>query len=48
MTGKSKSDFSFQITFAPERHLQGTKLKKAMDELYDYALATTKTIKSNS
>ena len=42
----SKSDFSFQITFAPERKLQGAKLKKAMDDFYGYAPGTTKTIKS--
>ena len=42
----AKSDFEFQITFAPERKLQGAKLKKAMDDFYGYAPGTTKTIKS--
>ena len=41
-----KSNFEFQITFAPERKLQGAKLKKAMDDFYGYAPGTTKTIKS--
>ena len=40
-----KSDFEFQIFFAPERKLQGAKLKKAMDDFYVYASGTTKTIK---
>ena len=41
----SKSDFSFQITFASKRKLQGVKLKKAMDDFYGYSPSTTKTIK---
>ena len=45
---KSKSDFSFQITFAPEKKLQGAKLKKAMDDFYGYVPGTTKTIKAKS
>ena len=43
-----KSNFEFQITFAPERKLQGVRLKKAMDDSYGYAPGTTKTIKSKS
>ena len=45
-TTAEKSNFEFQITFAPERKLQGAKLKKAMDDFYGYAPGTTKTIKS--
>ena len=41
-----QSNFEFQITFVPERKLQGAKLKKAMDDFYGYAPCTTKTIKS--
>ena len=42
----SRTDFSFQITFAPERKLQGAKLKKVTDEFYGYTPGTNKTIKS--
>ena len=42
----AKSDFEFQITFAPERKLQGVKLKKVMGDFYGYAAGTTKMIKS--
>ena len=45
---KSKSDFSFQLTFAPERKLKDVKLKKTMDKFYGNAPGTTKAIKSKA
>ena len=40
------NDFSFSITFAPEKKLLGAKLKKDMDDYYGYTPGTTKHIKS--
>ena len=42
---KSKNNFSFQITYAPERKLTGKRLKRAINGYYDLAPGTTKSIK---
>jgi len=44
-TSASKNHFSFQITYAPERKLTGKRLKRAIDDYYDLAPGTTKSIK---
>ena len=48
VVGKKNSNknpnFSFSVTFAPEKKLLGTKLKKDMDGYYRYTPGTTKTI----
>ena len=45
--GAISKDFAFEITFAPENKITGTKLKKPMDDFNDYARGTTKKIKSS-
>ena len=39
------NQFSFSITFAPEKKLLGTKVKKSMDDYYGNTPGTTKKIK---
>ena len=43
---QERRKFLFLVTFAPEKHLLGNKLKKAINEYNDYTPGTTKTIKS--